>query len=246
MQGIRANSQGGCVAKVPAIALRSLLEESFGAAFPGLRPSHPMTNPEDCAVIARPMGILLASTEIAPPVVPNAHIGGRIAAFHAMNDIFASGGVPRWALVGLVVDAEAEIEEATRLLTGVLQGFAKEDVTVVGGHTTYGLESLLSITVLGTCAAKAPLSKKGAHIGDDLYISKPLGTGIIIRACEWGMLAEDVLKDTLSVMDQSNGKAAATFGNACPNAATDISGFGLLGHLCEMLGPGQGAILGVL
>jgi selenide,water dikinase len=241
--GLRINPGGGCLAKLPGVQLDQILQNSFDTAFGSGDRAHPMMEPEDCAVINHKDGILLATVDMAPLVVSNYVLGGRIAALHAMSDIFACGGIPRWALVELVVDAEQSTEETEQIMTGILQSCDSEGANVIGGHTMLGMESLIGLTVLGVPRSNVVLRKKGGSLGDHLFLSKPLGVGLIMRAAGLEAIDESTLEEAITQMQCSNSPASAAAISAHVLACTDVSGFGLLGHLVEMLGTGSGARL---
>lgn len=239
---MKMNSTGGCLAKLSALQLNRILQSSFAATF-GSAQSNPMADPEDCAILNTAGQIIMATVDMAALVADDPIISGRIAALHAMSDIYASGGDPRWALVELVVNVEHELEQTEKIMTGVLQACLKEGVQVVGGHTTLGAETLVGLTVLGIPKSRVILRKKGAIEGEQLFLSKPLGVGLVGRAAAMNIASNESIAHAIAVMECSNSVASAIAVSTGVSASTDISGFGLLGHLSEMLGPGLGAQL---
>jgi selenide,water dikinase len=118
-----------------------------------------------------------------------------------------------------------------------------EGVQVVGGHTMVGSEPLLGLTVVGRPGCEPPLRKSGARSGDLLFLSKPVGSALALHAHGLKLLERDSLDESLSLMQLSNRQASKIAVSAGASAATDVTGFGLLGHLAEMLSGQLGAEL---
>jgi selenide, water dikinase len=218
----------GCQAKVGGSELRATLR-----SVPGLGAS----DPEDCAAIALSASdLLLASVDFGPLVGPDPTRAGRIAAFHAMSDVWAMGGVPRHALVIAVKDRALPPGVLTRTLSGLSSACAEEHVLVIGGHTTVGDEALIGLAILGSAGAH-PLRKSTPQVRHALMLSKSVGTGMMLRAYLHGNLSLAALEPALQVMDRSNRTASLAAVAAGASAVTDVTGFGLLGHAAEMLAP---------
>jgi selenide,water dikinase len=237
---MRINPRGGCAAKLSGLPLVELLGEAYrlvyGAAIP-----HPMMAPYDSALLdVGDSRALMVSADQMPVFGPDPEIAGRIAALHAMSDLFASGADPRWALPVIVVCPRA-LEQAQSVLVGLLRACRSEGVAVVGGHTSTGSEALIGLCVLGVPASDRSLGKLGAHEGDRLFLSKPVGTGLILHAVAAGELPTEALDIAIETMLISNRVAGTAALGAEATASTDVSGFGLLGHLAEMLGDRLGA-----
>lgn len=232
------------MAKLPAGRLNDLLSSAFQGAIGTNGQKHPMSPPGDCAVL--PMeagGVLLATVDYAPLVGRDPEVAGRIAALHAISDVLATGGIPRWALVHLILDMGELPEVHEALLIGIIKACVNEGVTIVGGHTTVGPEMTAGLTVLGYPRDEQPLAKFGAKPGDELWLSKPLGVGIALRAVAARLAPSSVYDEAVSLMLQSNARASIAAVRARVHASTDVSGFGLLGHLSEMLNGQIGANL---
>lgn len=239
------NPRGGCLSKLPPCDLDELLSEALelrattvSKALAGEPPAH-----EDSALIGIGQEQLLVTTDIGPIVGIDLRVAGRIAGLHAMSDIFARGGLPRWALATLIVDGAKPEVDMAMVLAGVWQACDNEGVKLVGGHTSLGPEAMVGLTVLGTPRSGIILSKKGALPGDALFLSKPLGSGLALRAFKLGLIGEAELSHAVSVMETSNAQASASAVRAPVHACTDVTGFGLLGHLVEMLDATLGACL---
>ncbi len=236
------NARGGCQCKLGGLDLERLLE----TALP--RPEKHLTGAlkprfEDSAVFEHGLTRLLATTDLAPLVGVDLVAAGRIAALHAMSDIFASGGVPKWALVTLVLSASDPLEHAEDVLSGIGIECAQHGVAILGGQTIIGSETLAGLTVLGVPSNGRILRKGGASDGNVLLMSKPIGTGLVLRGYKLGLLDDTALTSAIEVMSQSNAAASAAALRADVLCCTDISGFGLLGHLSEMLAPQLGATI---
>jgi selenide,water dikinase len=154
-----------------------------------------------------------------------------------MNDVYAMGGSGLAALAMATVPLmtqEMMEDELYRLLLGAVEVLNADGVPLVGGHSAEGGELALSLTVTGTQGA-APLRKSGMRPGDVLVLTKALGTGVILAAHMRGAAGSDLLAAAIASMDHSNAAALAVLRDYGVGALTDVSGFGLLGHLGEML-----------
>lgn len=235
-----AAPQGGCLSKLDGLSLRQLLESAHRRVF-GTLPANGLA-PEDSAILPVSGDALLVSVDFGRPVGVAPLIAGKIAALHAMSDVLACGGVPRWALAMLGAFEPRRADETEELLVGLLDACRAENVTIVGGHTIVGAEPLVGLTVLGDAPARPPLPKCGGLVGDRLLLSKPLGVGLLLRAHGLGAIPADALLPAVAAMLLSNREASKVAASSRGvRATTDVSGFGLLGHLSEMLPTGRGA-----
>lgn len=201
----------------------------------------------------RPDGRALVSTvDFFPPVVDDAETWGRIAAANAASDVYAMGGRPLFAL-NLVVWPQGRLP--LDLLAAVLGGGAEMarhgGWQVVGGHTTDGPEPVYGQAVTGEVQADRLMRCGDAEPGQNLILTKPLGTGIITTAHKRlspgdPALPEGALAAAVAEMTRLNDTASALAVEAEVTAATDVTGFGLLGHLQEMCeASGTGAVIHV-
>lgn len=237
---------GGCGAKVGGDSLR--------AALARLRHHYPRLCPDpaaadDAAVLPVPAGgIQLQSLDILRGLVSDPWVMGRIAANHALSDLYASGARPLAALAAVTLPfAAAGIQqrELEQLLGGALAEFEPLDCQLLGGHSLQGPELALGFAVQGEPLDSAGrlLHKRGLVEGDCLLLTKPLGTGTLFaRHMQHGADGRDIGL-AIAMMLQSNYRAAQLALAHGASAATDVTGFGLLGHLREMLAPQQGASL---
>jgi len=232
---------GGCHGKLAGIRLEEVLSCAWNtdssAELPGF-----LSQPEDSALIEISGTSLLCSTDLIYLPGANLYDAGRVAALHALSDIYASGGLPRWALVTLLIGREMPFEYGQAVMAGVRETCTQEGVAIIGGHTVTGNEAMVGLSVIGT-TLQPPLRKGGAVPGDRLFLSKPVGTGLCLAGFKNGLCADDVLAEAVAVMLASSKDAAEAATRANATACTDVSGFGLLGHLSELLSSGLGAEL---
>jgi selenide,water dikinase len=237
------NIRGGCQCKLPGLDLEEILKGAVDAAGRyGAKVRLP-PYPQDCASVEAEKGPWLLSTELGPLPGVDLHLAGRIAALHGMSDIYACGGLPKWALVNLVAQENWPKEYVQAVLTGILLQCANEKVQVVGGQTIVGPEAMAGLAVIGSPKTSYILKKSGARVEDHLLLSKPLGIGMVLRAYKLGLVDDKALDSAVSVMLLSNAMASAAALAAGVHACTDVTGFGLLGHVAEMLVPDLGATL---
>ncbi len=235
---------GGCGAKVGANALADVLAE-LGVEFPGHCGGEGAG--EDAAPIPA-SGRIVQSLDLLRELVADPWLMGRIAANHALSDLYACGARPVSALAAVTLPFAAGViqrRDLKQLLAGALREFAAAGCVLTGGHSMQGRELSIGFAVNGV--AMAPdgrlLGKRGLRPGDLLLLTRPLGTGALFAAHM--QLAADG-RHVAAAIDRmlvSSGPAAALALAHGASACTDITGFGLLGHLLEMLGPELGASL---
>jgi len=230
---------GGCAAKVgPATLSRALARLGPPPAAPDVIIG--LGAPDDAAVLAPPpAGNHIAVTvDLFRSFIDDPYLFGEIAANHALNDIFATGGTPRHALaIAMVPPGPAAKTEETlfQLLAGARACLDRECVALVGGHSAEGAEVALGFSISGMVTPDRILRKAGLKPGDALVLSKPIGTGILFAALMRGRAGAAPIAQAIAGMRQSARAAAQIFGAHGATAMTDISGFGLAGHLGEML-----------
>lgn len=222
----------GCGSKLPAGLLGRVLRR-----LDILNQEHLLQGIGEDAALVRVNGHPLAvSTDHFPQMVSDTYLFGRISAHHGMSDLFAMGATPRFALVNLSVRLMSPAlmeEEAYLMLKGVNDVLKEEGVSLVGGHSTESETTQLGCTLFGELS-EAPLTKSALAVGDHLILTKPLGIGVIL-AGDMRLLARGRwLQAALRVMDQSNGPAVKLLREFGCGSCTDVTGFGLLGHLSEM------------
>jgi selenide,water dikinase len=195
--------------------------------------------PDDAAVIEMPPGKLAVhSVDFFPPLVDDAFLAGKIAAVHCLSDLYAMGATPHTALAmvtlprGGPADAEDELAE---LLAGALSVLMPEHTALVGGHTLQGDAPFFGLSVNGWIDRERLLTRRAPAPGDHLVLTKPLGIGAIFAADMRGLAQNDWLAAAITVMIQSNAAAARILSNHSAAACTDVTGFGLAGHLLRVL-----------
>ncbi|MCW2240293.1 selenide, water dikinase SelD [Azospirillum canadense] len=222
---------GGCGAKVPAAVLARVLERLD-------LPGTPTGVGDDAAVVALPaQGPLLQTVDFFRAFVDDPYVFGRIAATHALGDIHAMGGTPLTALaIAGLPPARGAIQEDDlyQMLRGGLEVLEGAGARLVGGHSAETAEPGLGFAVTGI-AGPTVLRKGGLRPGDALVLTKPLGTGVVMAAAMQGRARAPWVAAALEAMQRSSGPAAACLVEHGAVACTDVTGFGLLGHLLEML-----------
>jgi selenide,water dikinase len=188
---------------------------------------------EDAALLRPENGFPLVFTvDFITPIVDHPETFGAIAAANALSDVYAMGGEPQVALAvcGFPIDV-VPIEILTRILRGGRDKAAEAGCAVVGGHTVQDPELKYGLCVIGVLAEERALSQTRARAGDRLVLTKPLGFGIAAQAIKQGRLSEAQLEQAVAIMTTLNKAAKDAALAAGAHAATDVTGFGLLGHL---------------
>jgi selenide,water dikinase len=226
---------GGCAAKVPADvlgqAMARLAPASGGAVEIGVG--------DDSALVSFPGGPpLLQTVDFFRAMVSDPYLFGRIAATHALGDIYAMGGVPETALaIAALPPARPAITEHDlfHMLKGGTEVLEAAGAVLVGGHSAEAAEPALGFAVTGRPRPGRLLRKGGLKPGDRLILSKPLGTGVILAAEMRGRARARVVTAAIDSMLQSAAASSWIFASHGATACTDVTGFGLAGHLLEML-----------
>jgi selenide,water dikinase len=178
--------------------------------------------------------VLLVTIDFFTPVVDDAYDYGAIAAANSLSDIYAMGGTPFLGLNITALPAQLPLEIAAEILCGGAEKAREAGVVIVGGHTVQDNEPKYGLVVLGFAHPHKLLTKGGAQPGDILLLSKPIGSGVITTALKAEKVDPGDIAEAVRLMKQLNktaGELAVKFG---AHAATDITGFGLLGHAWEM------------
>lgn len=228
---------GGCAAKVGSASLSRVLARLDLPPDP--RVVVGLDARDDAAAVTHPPGMHVVSTvDFFPPFLDDSFLVGEVAAVNAASDLYAVGAEPRAAMAVVVVPpaSVAETEETLGLLLqGAARKLAEMEIALVGGHTVEGKELLFGLAITGACAPDGLLRKAGAHVGDHLVLTKPLGTGVVLAAARAGAVPAAWTEAALHWMLRPNRAAAAALRAAGVRACTDVSGFGLAGHLLEIL-----------
>src|SRR5271170_2163478 len=228
---------GGCAAKVPAAVLGRVMAQLQPATKDLVTIG--LDSPDDAALISFPGAPpLLQTVDFFRAMVDDPYLFGRIAATHSLGDIYAMGGQPETALaIATLPAARPDIVEhdLLNMLRGGLDVLEPAGAVLIGGHSAEGAELALGFAVTGRAPTGRLLRKGGLRPGDRLILTKPLGTGVILAADGRGLASARAVEDALATMVQSAAASAACLLAHGATACTDVTGFGLLGHLLEML-----------
>jgi selenide,water dikinase len=186
---------------------------------------------------------LIQTVDFFTPVVDDPYMFGQIAAANALSDVYAMGGIPKTAMNLVAFPAkDMDISILRNIIQGGLDKMREAEVVLIGGHSVEDKELKYGLSVTGFIHPNQILTKKNLIPGDRLILTKPLGTGIINTAIKGGLASEESIDRVTRLMATLNRKAAETMKAYPVHACTDITGFGLLGHLAEMV---QGSGFGV-
>ena len=226
-------SCGGCAAKYSAARLEELL-----AGFVPVEAENLLVGlaPADDAAVYRldDERALIFTLDFFPPVVDDPADYGAIAATNALNDVFAMGGVPLLALSIAAFPEELPTEMLAAIFAAADQQVRAAGGLLAGGHTIRDAEPKYGLAVVGTARPDGIWPKNGARPGDALFLTKPLGTGLIMTGYKKGLAGEMQLTRAIRWMRTLNKDAADVLRASEPNAVTDVTGFGLLGHAHEV------------
>src|SRR5215510_9542576 len=191
---------------------------------------------DDAAVYRISDEVALVSTvDFFPPIVDDPYLYGAIAAANAMSDVYAMGGTVLFALNVAGFPREMPKEIVAAVFAGGADKVREAGGVIAGGHTVVDAEPKYGLCVTGRVHPDRILVKGGLRAGDRLFLSKPLGTGVITTAAKNGVASSDVVDGAVRSMLRLN-RVAAQVAVACgARGATDITGFGLLGHVTEMV-----------
>ncbi|PWU03194.1 MAG: selenide, water dikinase SelD [Candidatus Melainabacteria bacterium] len=225
---------GGCAAKIGSAELKAIVA--------GLSKTHPpeliagIADFDDAAVYKISDEVAIVQTiDFFPPLIDDPFLFGKIAATNALSDIYAMGARPIFALnVFCFPTCDFPQEVAKEILRGGASQVEAAGATIAGGHSIQSSEVIYGLAVTGLVAPSMVLTNGGAKAGDHLILTKPIGTGVALLGQKAGILsgsASKVLIDNLTTLNRN----ALTIAQSFPvHAATDVTGFGLIGHLHEM------------
>ena len=179
---------------------------------------------------------LIATVDVFTPIVDDAYDWGRIAAANAFSDVYAMGGVPAFSLnvVGWPVD-DLPLDLLARVLQGGQDVAADAGAVVAGGHTITATEPIYGMVALGFVDEDDLMRNSTAAPGERLFLTKPIGTGLIATAIKRERATAEQTEAAVRTMTTLNAAAAGAMVEAGAGAATDVTGFGLLGHLRKLL-----------
>src|SRR3954471_2994348 len=225
----------GCACKIPPDVLHPLLAELPRADDPALLVGH--ESADDAAVYQVSESLAIVTTvDFFTPIVDDPYDFGRIAATNALSDVYAMGGRPLTAL-NLVAYSLQEL--GTEILREILRGgadtAAAAGCAIVGGHSIDDREPKYGLAVTGAVHPDRLLRNSTARAGDDLHLTKPIGGGVATTALKRGRASEELVAATTQVMTTLNRDASEQAVAAGASGMTDVTGFGLLGHLRELV-----------
>jgi len=179
---------------------------------------------------------LIQTVDFFTPIVDDPYWFGQIAAANALSDVYAMGGTPKTAmnLVAFPVK-QMELEVLRQIIQGGLDKLTEAGVVLIGGHSIEDTELKYGLSITGFVHPAQVLTKHNLRPGDRLVLTKPLGTGIVNTAIKAGMASTALTDKVTRLMASLNRNTARIMSNFNVHACTDVTGFGLIGHLAEML-----------
>ncbi len=224
----------GCACKLPAAELRPLLDTLSRPQDPAVMVASEAA--DDAAVYRLSDDLAIVTTvDFFTPVVDDPYDFGRVAAANALSDVYAMGGTPVLALNLVAWSLESVRDGALEeVLRGGAAMAAEAGVAVVGGHSIDDPEPKFGMAVTGTVHPERVMRNSTARAGHDLFITKPVGSGVVSTAAKRSLATEEVVDRAVEVMCELNGNASQAAVAAGASAMTDVTGFGLLGHLREL------------
>ncbi|MFL5780869.1 MAG: selenide, water dikinase SelD [Thermoleophilaceae bacterium] len=232
----------GCACKLPPGLVHGLLEGIPRPSWPGLLVGHETADDAAVYQVADDLAIV-TTVDFFTPIVDDPYDFGRVAATNALSDVYAMGGRPLTALnlVAFPMDTLGR-EVLSEILRGGSDVATSAGVAIVGGHSIDDAEPKYGLAVTGTVHPDRVVRNSTARAGDALFLTKPVGGGVVSTALKRGAAPAATAAAALEAMTTLNRDAAAEAVAAGASAMTDVTGFGLLGHLHELcLGSGVAA-----
>lgn len=232
----------GCGGKVGAEVLKSALDRVSPSTQQSPNVRVGLDQPDDAALLTAPEGDTQVFTvDFFQSFLDDPYVAGRVAALNALSDVWAMGGEPTAAMATVTLP-RGPSEKQADLLAQVLAGGRREldaaSTALVGGHTIGGDSLAIGYSVVGRMHGKPPFTKAGLNAGDKLILTKPLGSGVLLAGQMQSACRAEWMNELLSHMLVSNAVASRESRQFQASAMTDITGFGLAGHLWEMLDAG--------
>ena len=223
---------GGCAAKADATLLKLL--RSAAHEQQGIDTIVGLAAPDDAAVTSiNETTSLITTIDFFPPVVSDAFEYGYVSALNSLSDIYAMGGIAKTALLVCGFPKEIDDSEITACVSGAALACKEAGVEILGGHTVRIAEPIFGLAATGYVHPNQIWRKTGLVDGDLLMLSKPLGVGVLLSTREQS--DEAIALEQMKISNLSARNSLAELGTAV-HAVTDVTGFGLIGHLSEMLG----------
>jgi selenide,water dikinase len=224
----------GCACKIPPDVLHPLLADLPRSEDPALLVGH--EHADDAAVYRISESLAIVTTvDFFTPIVDDPYDFGRIAATNALSDVYAMGANPLTALNLVAYSLDELGEEPLReILRGGGDVAAEAGVAIVGGHSIDDREPKYGLAVTGAVDPRRLVRNSTARMGDALYLTKPVGGGVASTAAKRGLASKALMRTAVDVMTTLNRDASVLALASDTSAMTDVTGFGLLGHLHEM------------
>ncbi|HET7272652.1 MAG TPA: selenide, water dikinase SelD, partial [Rubrobacter sp.] len=189
-------------------------------------------------------GLLLQTADFFTPIVDDPYRFGQIAAANAFSDVYAMGGYPLTAMNLVAFPCSLELGILREILAGGMSKIEEAGAKLCGGHSVQDEEPKYGLSVTGFVEEDLVVRNAGAKPGDALVLTKPLGLGILTTALKRDIVSEEEIEDAVQTASLLNEAARDAMREVIPSAATDVTGYGLLGHLSEMLeASGVGAVV---
>lgn len=225
----------GCACKIRPQYLEKILKDLPVSDDPNVLVG--LKNPDDAAVYRiDDQTAIVQTVDFFTPVVDDPYDFGAVAAANALSDIYAMGGKPLFAL-SIVGFPEKLLphEVLQQILRGATDKVSEAGISIIGGHTIEDTEPKFGLVVTGSIDPGKILTNSSAKPGDAIILTKPVGTGILSTGIKRGLVDRETEKRMIAVMTQLNDKAAEVMTAFPVSACTDVTGFGLLGHLKELI-----------
>lgn len=226
-------SCGGCAAKVNPIDLYAVLSKLPNHKFKDLLVGYD-TGDDACIYKQNENSALIFTTDFISPLVDDPFDFGRVAATNALSDIYAMGGTPLLALNIVCFDEKLGNSVLEQILLGSADVCNNANAILCGGHTVKSPEIRYGLAVIGQVHPDKIITNSNGKEGDILVLTKPLGTGILCQALKYGLLSEDLIKILTDQLCELNDKVALVMQKVGVRCATDVTGFGLAGHLHKL------------
>src|SRR5919202_5898759 len=194
-----------------------------------------METRDDAGFIPFGGGLLLQTADFFTPIVDDPYRFGQIAAANAFSDVYAMGGHPLTAMNLVAFPCSLDLGVLREILAGGLSKIEESGAKLCGGHSVQDDEPKYGLSVTGFVEEDRVVRNAGAEPGDVLVLTKPLGVGILTTALKRDLVSEAEIEDAIETAAQLNKAAGAALREIEVSAATDVTGFGFLGHLYEML-----------
>jgi selenide,water dikinase len=177
---------------------------------------------------------LVQTVDFFPPMVDDPRWFGRVAAANSLSDVWAMGGVPHSCTDVLALPADVPTDVPGEILNGAIEKVEEAGAVLVGGHTVVDPQLKFGLAVTGTIHPEKVVTNAAAKEGDAIVLTKPLGSGFLCTAIKKGTLPDDVALRVMEIMATLNRAASEAMQEVGVHAATDVTGFGLLGHAASM------------